>query len=238
MEILYANGCPYKDPGQELAILRCRLAAGETLRLGGSLSIDLLDASTVTCSILLLEPGHIEDFAPVSRSIREKAAAEGRQPDAPKQTVTGPGTFSVVIGGVNCNSIITPESLARQAADREHSCRVCLTPYRELRLGDLSIHDHTRSGYAVPARVIAYLKAGAPYLMSPGIYEHPFESGRQLPGPYALTDGHFWWDQDTWQYVTQYHLTLPQAFIDHVMSPEGKRQLIALTGQRSGSQHP
>ena len=35
------------------------------------------------------------------------------------------------------------------------------------------------------------------------------------------TDGKYHWDRDTWKYVVKYHVTLPQEFIDHVMSEEG-----------------
>ena len=57
--------------------------------------------------------------------------------------------------------------------------------------------------------------------MSPGVYEHPFQPGKRLVGPYTYTDGQYYWDRDTWKYVLKYHVTLPQEFIDHVMSEEG-----------------
>ena len=57
--------------------------------------------------------------------------------------------------------------------------------------------------------------------MSPGIYEHPFKPGYRLLGPYQYTDDKFSWDRDTWKYVVKYGLTLPQEFIDHVLSPAG-----------------
>lgn len=57
--------------------------------------------------------------------------------------------------------------------------------------------------------------------MSPGRYEHPFKPGETLLGPYTYTDGKYYWDMDMWKYVLKYHVTLPQEFIDHVMSDEG-----------------
>ena len=53
-----------------------------------------------------------------------------------------------------------------------------------------------------------------------GVYKHPFKD-RDLLGPYLYTDGEYYWDRDTWKYVVKYHVTLPQAFIDKVMSEEG-----------------
>ena len=99
---------------------------------------------------------------------------------------------------------------------------VCVSPYIELLFGSESIHDHVQDGFSVPERVIAYLRTTQPYLMSPGVYEHPFKPGIRLLGPYLYTDGKYYWDRDTWKYVVKYHVTLPQDFIDHVMSDEGK----------------
>ena len=98
---------------------------------------------------------------------------------------------------------------------------ISITPYKELRDGDESIHKHTQDGYAVPNKVIAYLQTTVPFMMSPGIYNHPFKAGTRLLGPYWYTDGKYYWDRDTWKYVLKYNLVLPQEFIDHVMSDEG-----------------
>ena len=100
---------------------------------------------------------------------------------------------------------------------------ICITPYTELRAGEKSIYDYVREGYTVPDKVIAYLRTTKPFLMSPGIYDHPFKKGYRLTGPYLYTDGKYYWDRDTWKYVVKYGLTLPQDFIDHVMSDEGTR---------------
>ncbi len=98
---------------------------------------------------------------------------------------------------------------------------ICLTPYKELRCGDKSIYDFVQDDYTVPDQVIAYLRTTQPFLMSPGIYKHPFKPEMKLLGPYMYTDGKYYWDRDTWKYVAKYHVTLPQEFIDHVMSEEG-----------------
>ena len=98
---------------------------------------------------------------------------------------------------------------------------ICLTPFIELGCGDKSIHDFVQEDYSVSDEVIAYLRTTQPYMMSPGIYEHPFKPGERLSGPYLYTDGKHYWDRDTWKYVVKYHVTLPQEFIDYVMSEEG-----------------
>lgn len=98
---------------------------------------------------------------------------------------------------------------------------ISITPYKELHDGSKSIHDHTREGYSVPDKVIAYLQTAVPFLMALGIYDHPFKEGVRLLGPYWFTDGKYCWDRDTWKYVVKYHLVLPEEFIDHVMSDEG-----------------
>ena len=105
--------------------------------------------------------------------------------------------------------------------DRMEESMIMLTPFKELRLGEESIHDWVDTGYNVPEKVISYLRTTEPYVMSPGIYEHPFVPGKQLLGPYVYTDDRFCWDRDAWKYVVKYHVRLPQEFIDYVMSGEG-----------------
>ncbi|NMD37668.1 MAG: hypothetical protein GYA87_03180 [Christensenellaceae bacterium] len=97
---------------------------------------------------------------------------------------------------------------------------ICLTPFKELKCGDKSIHDFVQEGFSVPARVISYLRFSEPCYASPGVYYHPFKPEKRLPGPYGCTDGKYFWDRDTWKYVIKYNLTLPQEFIDHVMGDE------------------
>ena len=50
---------------------------------------------------------------------------------------------------------------------------------------------------------------------------HPFKEGKCLLGPYQYGDGKYAWHRDTWKYVVKYHLTLPEEFIEHVMSDAG-----------------
>lgn len=97
----------------------------------------------------------------------------------------------------------------------------CITPYKELRLGVLSIHDNLAAGYKVPSKVLDYLRVGKAHLCCMGIYEHPFKPGETLQGPYHVTDGWYIWDRDTWKYVLNYGLKLPKEFIDYVMSDVG-----------------
>ena len=97
-----------------------------------------------------------------------------------------------------------------------------ITPYKELHLGEKSIYDYIDKKKAIYENVINYLKTEKPYLMSPGLYVHPFKSEIQLLGPYLYTDGKYCWDRDTWKYVLKYGLKLPDFFINHVNSEEGK----------------
>lgn len=43
----------------------------------------------------------------------------------------------------------------------------------------------------------------------------------KLLGPYCYADNHYWWDRDTWKYVTKYHVRLPQELVDYVISVAG-----------------
>lgn len=71
----------------------------------------------------------------------------------------------------------------------ENKMPIILTPYKELKFGELSIYDFVQEGYTVPKKVIACLQTKKPYIMSPGIYNHPFKEGKSLLGPYLYTDG-------------------------------------------------
>lgn len=97
-----------------------------------------------------------------------------------------------------------------------------LTPYKEIIGGEESIYDHIKEGYTVPEKVIEYLRTTKPYCMCPALYQHPFRKDVTLAGPYLYCDEQkYCWDRDTWKYVVKYGLTLPQEFIDHVMSKVG-----------------
>lgn len=133
----------------------------------------------------------------------------------------GPGPFEIDVADHGDCEVKTPNAIAVREWIEKEKEMVCLTPFEELRLGDASIHDWVEEGYGVPDKVLAYLKTTEPYMMSPGIYEHPFKPGERLLGPYCYTDGHFWWDRDCWKYTTKYHVRLPQEFVDYVMSGEG-----------------
>ena len=103
---------------------------------------------------------------------------------------------------------------------KEIESRICLTPYKELRLGNESIFDHIDHSFFVPDKIILYLQTKDLYFLSPGIYPHPFREDNNLLGPYVYTDGHYYWDRDTWKYVVKYGLILPEKFVDYVMSDE------------------
>ncbi len=99
---------------------------------------------------------------------------------------------------------------------------ISITPYFELSQGKRSIKEAVNSGFSVPEKVIEYLKIRVPFVMTPGLYKHPFKD-KNLLGPYVFTDGKYCWDRDTWKYILKYHVTVPNEFVEHVMSDEGTR---------------
>jgi hypothetical protein len=117
-------------------------------------------------------------------------------------------------GHVQTTSMPSLEERHRMAAMKN------VMPYKEIKGGEESIFDHIDENFNVPEKVIAYLQTKQPYMVCMGLYQHPFKD-MQLCGPYWYTDGEYFWDRDAWKYVLKYHVTLPQDFIDKVMSYEG-----------------
>ena len=190
----YADGTGY--------VLHGTLEEGERLAIGGTVCIELMDDTVIEREILDLRKLKDHKWLHVDELV-------------------GPGPFEIDVADHGDCEVKTPNAIAVREWIEKEKEMVCLTPFEELRLGDASIHDWVEEGYGVPDKVLAYLKTTEPYMMSPGIYEHPFKPGERLLGPYCYTDGHFWWDRDCWKYTAKYHVRLPQEFVDYVMSGEG-----------------
>lgn len=95
-----------------------------------------------------------------------------------------------------------------------------LMPYEEICGGDECIYDHVDPDYVVPEKVIAYLQTTKDCFYFSCLYQHPFKN-MEMAGVSWKTDGEYMWPRDTWKYVLKYHVTLPQNFIDKVMSDRG-----------------
>lgn len=176
---------------------------GETIKKGDIVTIELRDGSSRNTEVVKLKPFRFGD--PEPESIEEDNDGQ------------------IVVLGIPSNQVRTIYDAEENYAEENYFEKYfCLTPYKELLSGDASIHDFVGEKETVPDKVIAYLKTTKPYMMSPGIYEHPFKEGKELLGPYWYTDGEkYFWDRDTWKYVVKYGLKLPKDFIDYVMSEKG-----------------
>ena len=223
MEVRGIAGCPYEDSEGEVLNLSIRLDDGEVLCVGDAIDIPMMDGSTLTREVKVIEPKYAGDYAAVSKKAAQKVAdGEWGASKEPVLRTEGPKPHcDVVVVGVPYHEVLVEENVNARRFVEERRKKVCLTPFKELGLGSESIHDWVEEGYTVPAKVIAYLKTTEPDIMSPGIYEHPFRPGVRLLGPYCYTDEHYWWDRDAWKYVTKYHVRLPQEFVDYVMSGAG-----------------
>ena len=195
-------------------VLHGTLEEGERLAIGGTVCIELMDDTVIEREILDLRKLKDHKWLHVDELV-------------------GPGPFEIDVADHGDCEVKTPNAIAVREWIEKEKRMVCLTPFEELRLGDASIHDWVEEGYEVPDKVLDYLKTTEPYMMSPGIYEHPFKPGERLLGPYCYTDGHFWWDRDCWKYTAKYHVRLPQEFVDYVMSGEGDEFLESHTPDNS-----
>ena len=220
MKITSVAGCPYEDYEGEILNIDINLEEGEILFEGGIISIEMMDDSILERKIKIINPRTAGDYGIISNK-----AKEWKQSGKTLKEAKGPGHFEIVVMNVPYHEVKTDEEIAARAFFEEQRKKTCVSPFKEIRCGEESIYDYVIDGYTVPAKVIAYLQTTKPYMMSPGIYEHPFIKGKNLLGLYMYTDGYYWWDRDTWKYVLKYKVSLPQEFINHVMSEEGTKFL-------------
>lgn len=224
MKIDFVSGCPYEDNPDEVLNIEAILDEGEVVHLGDTIDIPMMDDTFLKREVKIINPRCVGDYAAVSMSVtKDVESGEYGKSKTVTTVVEGKCRCTLVVMNVPYHDVKTEDAIKAQNAIAERKCRVCLTPYKEF-TGNKnydSIRKHTQSGYTVPNKVIKYLQVGDAYMMCPGIYEHPFKPGVRLLGPYFYSDGHYYWDRDTWKYVLKYNLTLPQDFIDYVMSDAG-----------------
>lgn len=222
MKILSVAGCPYEDYRGQVLHLRTDLEEGEVVNLGDTISIEMMDDSFMDAEVKLINPKYAGDLSWITKYAAEKVmSGEYGMSEQRVMKVEGPCIADLIVLDVPGHEVKTDENIDAREFFDEMSKMICLSPYKEINGGSESIYDHVQEGYTVPNQVIAYLRTTELYFMCPGIYEHPFKPGQRLLGPYAYTDGKYYWDRDTWKYVLKYHVTLPQEFVDYAMSDEG-----------------
>lgn len=185
--------------------LRIKTAEGETLKVGQVIQIPLTDETVIEREIVSMRQWRLESNEKIGKWINVDSVSNGESCEAYVYDING---------CVQTTSMPSPAEIRKRAA------MINIMPYKEINGGDESIYDHINKDFAVPQKVIAYLQTTQPYLVCMGIYKHPFKEMR-LSGPYWYTDGEYYWDRDAWKYVLKYHVTLPQDFIDKVMSEKG-----------------
>lgn len=206
MEITFASTPSWAEDN---SILTIKAGDRETISVGQTISIELIDESYTERRIISMERWYCPEGAKRGKWKKTDHIENGESAE-------------VTVVNFRSNTVQTT-SMPSHETRKKWAQMICLTPYRELHGGKESIHDHIQDGYEVPDKVIAYLRTTKPFLMSPGVYDHPFKEDTRLLGPYLYTDDKYYWDRDTWKYVVKYGLELPQSFIDHVMSDAGTK---------------
>ena len=218
MKILYVTESPHEDNKGEVLNLNIRLEEGELLTKGGNITIEMMDGTFLNREVKIINPQCAGDYAEVCG-----AAKQWKRAGKTLTEIKGPCKCEIVVTNVKYHEVKTDEEIRNRQAIEKFNQMVCVSPYKEIHCGGESIYDNIEAGCTVPDKVIAYLRTTKPYIMCPGVYDHPFKKGVRLLGPYMYTDGYFFWDRDTWKYVVKYGLKLPQEFIDHVMSEAGSK---------------
>lgn len=218
MKIINVFGCPYEDNEGEVANLTVELDEGEKLSKGGFIKIEMMDDTFIEREIRIINPKFAGDFAEVSEKARK---AGWKCSKNPVTEITGACVCDVVVMNVPRHEVKTDYEIERRVMMAEVERRYCLTPYKEIHSGSESIYDNVQKGYSVPDKVLEYLRVDNCYLAGAGVYNHPFEPEVKMLGPAMFSDGYYYWDSNTAEYVSKYGLVLPEEFISHVMSEKG-----------------
>ena len=198
MEIIFAA---VEAGNENRNILTIKAGEGETIKVGQTIPIMLTDETYVERKI--------EAMSKYDAATKKRLTVD---------SISSGETASIdvydISGYVQTTSMPSPQRMREIAAMKN------VMPFKEILGGEESIYDHIDENFVVPNKVIAYLQTTRPHLVCMGMYKHPFKD-KDLLGPYWYTDGEYFWDRDAWKYVLKYHVTLPQEFIDKVMSEEG-----------------
>lgn len=187
-------------------LLSIEAEKGETIRVGQPVSIMMIDETYEEHVISSIRVGKLNQSNRRWEWGNVESISDGEH---------GEASIYGIQGNVWATCMPTPAEMRRLDA------MINITPFKELKTGKESIFDHVDESFTVPDKVILYLQTKQPHLACPGIYHHPFKPDMELLGPYMYTDGEYYWDRDAWKYVVKYHVTLPQKFIDKVMSDVG-----------------
>ena len=186
-------------------ILFIKTDENETIKVGQIISIELTDETVIEREITAIRQWKENSNKKRGKMISVDSVSNGESCEVDVYDIDG---------HVQTTSMPSPAEMRRMAAMKK------LMPFKEIKAGHESIYDHIDENFVVPKKVIAYLQTTQPHLVCMGLYKHPFKD-KTLCGPYWYTDGEYIWDRDAWKYVLKYHVTLPQNFIDKVMSDEG-----------------
>ena len=93
--------------------------------------------------------------------------------------------------------------------------------YKEMPHGgdsELSIMDYIFKAKGDIDKIVRYLSDGIALIISPGIVDDVIEKKKGLAGTSTVyTDGKWIWPGDLAYYVKNYHLELPQEFLDYMI---------------------
>ncbi len=202
MKVQFAAVSAYDDNHH---IIRIKADENEIIHVGQVISIELQDETFAECTISAMRKWEINPNEKRGKWIDVESISNGESCEI---DVYGD------IGSIQTTCMPSASERKRLAAI------INLMPYKEINGGEESIYDNIDENFSVPEKVILYLQTTQPYMVAMGIYQHPFKD-MTLLGPYWYTDGEYYWDRDTWKYVLKYHVKLPTAFINKVMSETG-----------------
>ena len=127
MEILSVAGCPYEDYDGQVLELHVRLEDDEVVRVGETISIEMMDGSFVDAEVKIINPKYAGDFAWVSKKAADKVeSGEYGMSDKRVMSVEGPCIADFAVLDVPYHEVKTDEEINARKMIEEMKKMVCL----------------------------------------------------------------------------------------------------------------
>ena len=159
MVVLSVARCPYKDYNNQIIHLNIKLDEGEKICLNEIILIEMMDGTFLEREVRLINPKYEGDYHVISNMAKKKVEErEYGMSEKITEEVTGPSTADIIVTDIPPHEVKNDAEIAARKAIERMEKMICLSPFKELHLGDKSSYAFVEEGYSVSDKVIAYLR--------------------------------------------------------------------------------